>query len=84
MEKNVLMYEPDLALFVSDQDPLVFYRSIGVSAMNLLKEEGMVFFEIHEELGEKTIELMHEIGFVNIELRKDLQGKNRMLKLQKP
>ncbi len=84
MEKNVLLYEPDLALFVPNKDPLVFYRSIGVSAMNLLKGEGMVFFEIHEELGEKTIELMREIGFVNIELRKDLQGKNRMLKLQKP
>jgi len=84
MEKNVLMFEPDLALFVSDQDPLVFYRSIGVSAMKLLKPNGLVFFEIHEELGEKTIELMLEIGFVNIELRKDLQGKNRMLKLQKP
>ena len=84
MEKNVLMFEPDLALFVSDQDSLVFYRSIGVSAMKLLKPNGMVFFEIHEELGEKTIELMSEIGFVNIELRKDLQGKNRMLKLQKP
>jgi release factor glutamine methyltransferase len=84
MEKNVLLYEPDLALFVPNKDPLVFYRSIGVSAMKLLKPKGMVFFEIHEGLGEKTWELMREIGFVNIELRKDLQGKNRMLKLQKP
>jgi release factor glutamine methyltransferase len=84
MEKNVLLYEPDLALFVPNKDPLVFYRSIGVSAMKLLKTKGMVFFEIHEGLGEKTWELVREIGFVNIELRKDLQGKNRMLKLQKP
>ena len=84
MEKNVLLYEPDLALFVTNQDPLVFYRSIGVSAMKILKPKGMVFFEIHEDLGGKTRELMHELGFVNIELRKDLQGKNRMLKLQKP
>ena len=84
MEKNVLQYEPDLALFVSDKDSLIFYRAIGFSAMKSVKPKGMVFFEIHEELGEKTIELMREIGFVNIELRKDLQGKNRMLKLQKP
>ena len=84
MEKNVLQHEPEMALFVSDQDPLIFYRAIGFSAMKLLKPLGMVFFEIHENLGGKTTELMREIGFVNIELRKDLQGKNRMLMLQKP
>jgi release factor glutamine methyltransferase len=84
MEKNVLQHEPEMALFVSDQDPLIFYRAIGFSAMRVLKPSGMVFYEIHEELGEKTMALMREIGFVNIELRKDLQGKNRMLMLQKP
>jgi release factor glutamine methyltransferase len=84
MEKNVLQHEPEMALFVADQDPLIFYRAIGFSAMKLLKPLGMVFFEIHENLGGKTTELMREIGFVNIELRKDLQGKNRMLMLQKP
>jgi release factor glutamine methyltransferase len=84
MEKNVLQHEPEMALFVSDQDPLIFYRAIGFSAMKLVKPSGMVFYEIHENLGKKTMELMREIGFVNIELRKDLQGKNRMLMLQKP
>jgi release factor glutamine methyltransferase len=52
--------------------------------MRYLKSKGLVFFEIHEGLGEKTMKLMRDIGFVNIELRKDLQGKNRMLMLQKP
>lgn len=84
MEKNVLQHEPEMALFVTDEDPLIFYRAIGLSAMKLLKPSGMVFYEIHESLGKKTMELMREIGFVNIELRKDLQGKNRMLMLQKP
>ena len=84
MGKNVLQHEPEMALFVSDHDPLIFYRAIGFSAMKVLKPSGMIFYEIHEALGEKTMELMREIGFVNIELRKDLQGKNRMLMLQKP
>jgi release factor glutamine methyltransferase len=84
MQMNVLQHEPEMALFVSDPEPLIFYRSIGFSAMRYLKSKGLVFFEIHEGLGEKTMELMRDIGFVNIELRKDLQGKNRMLMLQKP
>jgi release factor glutamine methyltransferase len=49
-----------------------------------LKPSGVVFFEIHENLGGKTMELVREMGFINIELRKDLQGKTRMLMLQKP
>ena len=84
MEKNVLQHEPEMALFVSDNDPLIFYRGIGFSAMKLLKPSGVVFFEIHENLGGKTMELVREMGFINIELRKDLQGKTRMLMLQKP
>jgi release factor glutamine methyltransferase len=84
MNKNVLDYEPDLALFVSDEDPLIFYRAIALLAMKMLKSKGTLFFELHENFAYETVELMESLGFVNIELRKDLQGKNRMLLVQKP
>jgi release factor glutamine methyltransferase len=84
MNQNVLDYEPDLALFVSDEDPLLFYRAIAERSMKMLKSKGTLFFELHEHFSQETVELMRTMGFVNIELRKDLQGKNRMLLLQKP
>lgn len=84
MEKNVLDFEPHMALFVENEDPLLFYRSISENALIILKPKGYVFFEIHEDLSNETVQLLKEIGFVNIELRKDLQGKDRMLKAQKP
>ena len=84
MNQNVLDYEPGLALFVSDEDPLIFYRAIAQLSIRMLKSEGTLFFELHENLSQETVELMQTLGFVNIELRKDLQGKNRMLLLQKP
>ena len=83
MAPNVLNYEPHLALFVPDSDPLVFYRRIIVFCVQYLKVEGYVFVEIHEELSEETIQLFHLAGFANIELRKDLQGKSRMIKAQR-
>jgi len=84
MNPNVLDYEPELALFVSDEDPLLFYRAIALLSLKMLKSEGTLFFELHENFAKETVELMQTLGFVNIELRKDLQGKNRMLLLQKP
>lgn len=84
MYDNVLAHEPEMALFVPDHDPLLFYRQIGRMAMTCLKRGGTVFFELHENLNLETQELMENLGFVNIQLRKDLQGKNRMLLLQKP
>lgn len=84
MNQNVLDYEPELALFVSDDDPLIFYRTIAKLSMKMLKSEGTLFFELHENFARETVELMQTLGFVNIQLRKDLQGKNRMLLLQKP
>lgn len=83
MDANVLDFEPDMALFVSDDDPLVFYREIGIGAMTALKNEGWLYFEIHEDLGNETLDILKEIGFVNTELRKDLQGKDRMIRAQK-
>lgn len=84
METKVLDFEPSIALFVSDEDPLLFYREIANKAIMYLKEKGMLFFELNENFADETTKLLEEIGFVNIELRKDLQGKDRMLKAQKP
>ncbi len=83
MEQNVLDFEPHLALFVENEDPLLFYRVIANQANVYLKSKGYLFYEIHEDLSDETIQLLEKLNFVNIEVRKDLQGKNRMLKAQK-
>lgn len=80
MRANVLSNEPDSALFVSDEDPLVFYRKIGQLAFLNLSNTGMLFFEINEFLGEEMISLLREIGFKKVELKKDMFGKDRMIK----
>jgi release factor glutamine methyltransferase len=83
MLPNVLNHEPHLALFVPDSDPLLFYRRIVAFSEQYLEKEGYVFVEIHEGLSDETIQLFHQAGFANIELRKDLQGKPRMIKAQR-
>jgi len=83
MLPNVLNHEPHLALFVPDSDPLLFYRRIVAFCEQYLEMDGYVFVEIHEELSEETIQLFDRAGFANIELRKDLQGKSRMIKAQR-
>ena len=83
MEANVLEYEPGLALFVSDTDPLIFYRTIAQFASKQLNESGYLFFEINENLGDEMVELVKQLGFKSIELRRDLNGKNRMLRCRK-
>lgn len=80
MNKNVLDREPELALFVSDDDPLLFYRKIAILAKNNLTKNGSLFFEINEYLGEEMIDLLTDLGFTSIELRKDIFGKDRMIK----
>lgn len=84
MSQNVLDFEPEMALFVADNDPLLFYRRIAEQAREGLQSGGLIYFEIHERLGQEMIDLLKQIGFVNIELRKDLQGKDRMVKGQNP
>jgi release factor glutamine methyltransferase len=84
MEANVLLFEPSMALFVPNEDPLIFYREIAKNGIVYLKKKGLLFFELNENYAAETIQLLTDIGFVNIELRKDLQGKDRMLKAQKP
>lgn len=82
MAENVLDFEPHMALFVEDNDPLVFYREIAIQAKQYLKQNAYLFFEIHENLSKEMTEMLTENGFVNIELRKDLQGKARMMRAQ--
>jgi len=84
MHPNVLDYEPKEALFVSDEDPLIFYRHILNYASAHLLEEGYVYFEINEALGEEMKGLFQNFGYRHIVLRKDLNGKDRMIKAQKP
>lgn len=84
MHKNVLSNEPHRALFVSNQNPLLFYEAIANFALKHLEENGLLFFEINEYLGEQTMQLLKDKKFKNIELRKDMQGKDRMIKANKP
>ena len=79
IKKNVLDYEPHLALFVEDTDALLFYRKIAQLALSGLAPNGKLFFEINQYLGKETIELLENLGFKNIEIRKDLVGNDRMI-----
>lgn len=83
MKPNVLENEPDLALFVEDNDPLLFYKAITKFAVNNLKANGQLFFEINQYLGTESKTLLEDANFQNIELRKDINGNYRMLKGQK-
>ena len=80
MKSNVLKYEPHLALFVEDNDPLLFYKAICKIAVHNLKPNGMLYFEINQYLGAELKQLLTKFDFNSVELRKDLFGNNRMLK----
>jgi len=80
MEKNVLDFEPHMALFVSNENPLVFYQSIAKHATYKLKDKGLIYFEIHEDYGSETKNMLEDIGFENVIIIQDLQGKNRFIK----
>ena len=80
MHDNVLKYEPEAALFVSNEDPLLFYKAISNLAFTFLKPGGKLFFEINEYLADEMILLLKGEGFQNFELKKDIFGKSRMLK----
>lgn len=80
MKANVLQYEPHLALFISDKDPLVFYKKIGSLAAKSLNCGGKLFFEINEQYGSEISKMLSKIGFVDIALKKDINDKDRMIK----
>ena len=80
MSKNVLEYEPHTALFVEDEDPLLFYEAIGAWAAESLKKGGQLFFEINEKYAQKTVGLLEELGFSKVESRNDIFDKPRMIR----
>ena len=80
IKKNVLSYEPHSALFVPDENPLLFYNKIAELAKTYLKPNGQLFFEINQYLGKETMRMLAEKGFTSNELRTDIFGNARMTK----
>ena len=83
MQTNVLAHEPHLALFVPNEDPLKFYIALALFAQKHLKKGGKIFWEINEAYGQDCIELLEGKGFQHIQLKKDINGKDRMISAQK-
>lgn len=84
MKSNVIDYEPHLALFVSDDDPLIFYKRLAVLAKKSLKKSGKIYLEINEKLSNETAELLELQGFHEIRVRKDLNDRFRMISATNP
>lgn len=84
MDRNVLDWEPGLALFVPDNDPLLFYRKIAELGSKHLSSSGVLYYEINQAYGRETVELLRSMGYRNVELRKDLSGNDRMVKAERP
>ncbi|HEY0612889.1 MAG TPA: peptide chain release factor N(5)-glutamine methyltransferase, partial [Chitinophaga sp.] len=80
MQQQVLAYEPSLALFVPDEDALLFYRVIAVLAKHKLTPGGSLYFEINEALGNEVVELLKTAGYKDVTLKQDIFGKDRMVK----
>jgi release factor glutamine methyltransferase len=79
IKQNVLDYEPHLALFVEDTDPLLFYRKIAHLAKSSLSANGKLYFEINQYLGPKTVEMLQQMGFKEVVLKQDIYGNDRMI-----
>lgn len=80
MRPNVVMYEPAMALFVKDSDPLVFYRRIAEQAKKVLKPQGFLYFEINERFGEDLCALLEVMEYADVKVLKDLHGKSRIIR----
>lgn len=80
MAPHVVGFEPHLALFVEDADPLIFYRALAHFAQKKLSLGGLVFVEVHEGLGNEVVSQFRQAGFHTVVLKKDMQGKDRMVK----
>lgn len=79
MNANVLNFEPHLALFVSDEDPLIFYKAIANKGKSFLKPGGKIFVEINERFGHETLEVFKTAGYKHVVIEKDLDNKDRLL-----
>ena len=84
MEQNVLDHEPHLALFVPDDDPLLFYRHIAKLGMDILKSKGGLYLEINRMFGMDTVDMLKQLGYKDVELSKDQFGNDRMVHAIKP
>ena len=80
MRRNVLDHEPWLALFVSDDDPLIFYRAVAAWAKQLLKSDGLCLVEINESLGRQTAKVFEDTGFRDVEVLQDLNSRDRFIR----
>ena len=84
MEHHVLDFEPPQALFVPDDDPLLFYRAIGRFALGALKADGLLFFELNARFAHATAAMLEEMGFSSIVIRKDQFDKERFIRACRP
>lgn len=80
MENNVLDWEPSLALFVPDEDPLLFYRKIAELGLDMLTPGGKIYFEINQAFGKETADLLLSLGYCDAKIIKDLSGRDRIVK----
>lgn len=79
MDNNVLRYEPHLALFVEDNEALIFYERIASIAQGLLNKGGRLYFEINEQKGQETVNMLEDKGFSKVSIKKDISGKDRIV-----
>ena len=84
MDANVTDWEPDTALFVPDNAPLLFYERISDIGKQILTPDGTLYFEINQRFGTETVDMLRKKGYRNVELRKDLSGNDRMIKAERP
>lgn len=84
MENHVVAFEPSSALFVPDEDPLLFYNKVSWLGTHWLKPGGWLFFEIHCDFGEQVVNLMQALGYIQIELHQDLSGRDRIVAGKRP
>ena len=84
MAANVLEYEPDTALFVPDDDPLLYYRRIGMVALSALSSYGKLYFEINPRHSGELRDMLADIGFEDIDIHKDIHGRDRILSCRRP
>jgi release factor glutamine methyltransferase len=84
MNENVIAFEPETALFVPDNDPIVFYKRIAEQGLQALKKGGKLYFEIHENFGTLVKEYLEKIGYSEVKIIKDMQGKERMIRALRP
>ena len=83
MDRNVLEWEPSIALFVPDEDVLLFYRRIAQLGRSMLKEGGALYYEINQAYGQETVKMLLSMGYQSVELRKDAWGNDRMIKAKR-